>query len=87
MNTGFEHADTKTLEGIRDNLLGGLNLVAKTLDDGTFHLCREKGGASPAQFGKATLALLVGVVSVLALREVPNMAQLRDELAELGATR
>jgi hypothetical protein len=85
--TGYEQTSTATLERIRDNLLAGLEEVAESLDDGTFQTCGEKGSAPPAQSGLMTLALLVGVVDVLAQRDVPGQAALRDELAEMGARR
>jgi len=85
MSTGYEHVDTKGLMKIRDGLLGALERLAATIEDGTFRTCGEKGAASPAQSGLLTLALLMGVVRTLAQRNVPGQQALLDELTELGA--
>lgn len=84
MTTGYEQVDTQALEKTRDNLLGGLERVGATVEDGTFLTCGEKGAASPAQFGHLTLALLVGVVRTLVHRNVPGQQALLDELTKRG---
>ena len=66
--TGFETATTATLEIIRANLLGGLDRVAASLEDGTFHTVGPKGEAPPVESGRTTLALLEHVESELAAR-------------------
>jgi hypothetical protein len=85
MKTGYEHADTAALERIRENLLGGLERVGATVEDGTFLTCGEKGAASPAQAGHLTRALLIGVVRTLVHRNVPGQQALLDELTKRGA--
>lgn len=65
----FERASTKTLRGIRCNLLGGLDKVARSLDAGTFHDVGPKGAAPPAQSGQLTLALLHQVERELRSRD------------------
>jgi hypothetical protein len=67
--TGFEHASAETLATLRGNLLRGLDNVAESLADGTFHACGPKGSAPPAQSGHLTLALLKGVTAELNRRE------------------
>jgi len=64
----FEAYDTETLEIIRGNLLHGLDLIAESLDNGTFNTPREKGAAPPSQGGFITLGLLQGVQEELAFR-------------------
>lgn len=66
--TGFERASTATLTTIRGNLLRGLDKVAASLDDGTFHTVGPKGEAPPAESGQTTLALLGQINAVLAGR-------------------
>jgi hypothetical protein len=67
--SGFEHYDTATLKVVRGNLLAGLDLVAASLCDDTFHTVGPKGSAPPSQSGNLTLALLVGVEAELATRK------------------
>jgi hypothetical protein len=64
----FEQYDTETLEIIKGNLLRGLDRIAETLDNGTFHTPREKGSAPPSQGGFITLGLLQGIQEELAFR-------------------
>lgn len=52
----------------RRNLLGGIDLVAASIAEGTFHHVGPKGAASPAQAGHLTLALLNGVDAELTRR-------------------
>lgn len=66
--TGFEDASTATLTTIRTNLLAGLDRVAASIADGTFHDVGPKGAAPPAQSGHLTLALLAGVTDELERR-------------------
>ncbi|MCW6008714.1 hypothetical protein K1W54_29835 [Micromonospora sp. CPCC 205371] len=66
--TGFEHTSLATLHTLRRNLLRGLDNVAASLADDTFHRCGPKGSAPPAQSGHLTLALLDGVNAELATR-------------------
>jgi len=66
--TGFERAGTAALETIRGNLLGGLEVVARTLADGTFETVGVKGAAPPAQSGQTTLMLLAGIEKELERR-------------------
>lgn len=65
---GFADAPTWVLESVRSNLLAGLDLVAASIADGTFHQVGPKGSAPPAQSGHLTMALLDGVDTVLAER-------------------
>ena len=65
--TGFEKYPTGILLGLRENLLQGLERVAHTIENGTFHTIGEKG-SSPAQAGCLTLALLNRVQETLDTR-------------------
>lgn len=66
---GFQAASRETLAMVRDNLRAGLDRVAESLADGTFHMCGPKGSAPPAQSGRLTLALLDSLDAELASRE------------------
>ena len=66
--TGLEHEPTEILLALEANLLHGLDLVAASLDDGTFDLAREKGSAPPSQGGQITLGMLRAVRAELATR-------------------
>lgn len=68
MGTGLENEDTETLLIIEANLLRGLDLVAASLDDGTFDVAREKGSAPPSEGGQITLGMLRTVRAELATR-------------------
>ncbi|GIM89707.1 hypothetical protein [Paractinoplanes toevensis] len=67
---GFEQATTETLQAIHGNLLGGLEVVAKTIADGTFNTVGPKGAAPPSQSGQTTLWLLDGVEAELERRGI-----------------
>jgi hypothetical protein len=66
---GFQSVSAETLNLIRGNLRAGLDRVAESLTDGTFHTCGPKGSAPPAQSGRLTLALLDSLDAELASRE------------------
>lgn len=66
---GFQSVSPETLHLIRQNLRAGLDRVAASLDDGTFHTCGPKGSAPPSQSGRLTLALLDSLDAELASRE------------------
>lgn len=59
--TAFSTVSTKALLQIQENLHNGLNLVAKHLENGTFHKVGAKGAAPPAQAGQLTLWFLASV--------------------------
>jgi hypothetical protein len=65
---GVERASDETLLAIRDNLLRGLDLIAKSLVDGTFKTVGKKGAAPPSQAGQLTLGMLVSVNNELVAR-------------------
>jgi len=69
--SGFAAADTAALSTIRTNLLAGLDLVAASIADGSFHTVGPKGSAPPSESGQLTLALLNGVDAELERRETP----------------
>jgi hypothetical protein len=58
----------ETLLILRANLLNGLDLVAASLADGTFHKVGKKGMAPPSQAGQLTLGMLVSVNNELVAR-------------------
>lgn len=58
---------------VRDNLRAGLDRVAESLADGTFHMCGPKGSAPPSQSGRLTLALLDGLEAEIQRREERTM--------------
>jgi hypothetical protein len=64
----LDGASDEVLLVLLDNLLKGLDAVARSLADGTFHLTGKKGEAPPSQSGQTTLGLLVAVNSALAER-------------------
>jgi hypothetical protein len=68
MATGLEDESTDVLLTIEANLLRGLELVAASLDDGTFDVAREKGSAPPSEGGQITLGMLRTVRAELASR-------------------
>lgn len=65
---GVERASDATLLAIRDNLLAGLDLVARSLVDGTFDKVGKKGAAPPSQAGQLTLGMLISVNNALVAR-------------------
>lgn len=65
---GIAAAKTETLLVIRSNLLKGLDLVAKSLQTGTFNEVGKKGAAPPSQAGQLTLGMLVSVNNELVTR-------------------
>ena len=69
--SGFSTKETEVLLKIRENLLAGLDNVAKSLLDGTFNTPGEKGAAPPSQSGHMTLGLLLKVQEVLTERGHP----------------
>lgn len=66
--SGFESATSQTLVVIRANLVGGLDKIAATLADGSFHTVGAKGAAPPSQSGQITLALLTQIDAELSRR-------------------
>jgi hypothetical protein len=66
--TGFQSYPTPVLEGVRANLLRGLDLVAAHLDAGTFETIPAGRACPPCQSGHLTLILLGGVDAELARR-------------------
>lgn len=67
-NNGFENTSTKNLKILRTNLIKGLDLVAKSIADGTFHQVGPKGSAPPAQGGQITLIFFYSVTNELIKR-------------------
>lgn len=65
---GFADSSTAALLAIRENLLGGLDLVAGHVAAGTFTTVGSKGSAPPCQSGQLTMVLLAGVDAELAVR-------------------
>jgi hypothetical protein len=65
---GFEETSTEALLVIQGNLLSGLGIVAKHLEDGKFNVSAKEGAACPSQSGCLTLWLLLGVEDELESR-------------------
>jgi nucleoside-diphosphate-sugar epimerase len=65
---GFAGASTASLLLTRGRLLEGLERVAESLHDGSFHAVGPKGEAPPSQSGQLTLGLLVRCDEELAYR-------------------
>ena len=65
---GFADAPTAVLVAVRENLLNGLDLVAKHITAGTFSVIAPGRASPPSQSGHITLALLRGVDAELARR-------------------
>lgn len=70
-DSGFSSKSTETLLKTRENLLRGLDEVAKSLARGTFNTPGEKGAAPPSQSGLLTLGILLAVQEVLTERGHP----------------
>jgi hypothetical protein len=70
VSVGFENTSTATLKIIRANLLLGLEKVAATIEDGSFHTVGPKGEAPPSQSGTLTLFLLQGIEAELEKRGI-----------------
>lgn len=68
---GFSDCSDEILLSLRQNLINGLDEVAKTIDNGTFKKPGTKGAAPPSQSGQITLALLVGIQEELDRRGFP----------------
>lgn len=66
--SGLERVSAETLLAIRSNLLQGLDLIAASLKNGTFHKVGKKGMAPPSQAGQLTLGMLVSVNNELVSR-------------------
>ncbi len=66
--SSFEKNSTEVLLQIRENLLGGLGLVGKHIEAGTFKLSVKEGSAPPSQGGWLTLILLMEVEDELESR-------------------
>jgi hypothetical protein len=66
--SGFGGYDTEVLTTIHANLLAGLDRVAESITDGTFHVVGPKGSAPPSQSGHLTLALIDGISAELERR-------------------
>lgn len=75
---GFSQYETETLLTIRENLLRNLERVGETIEAGSFHKVRVKGGASPAQFGRVILGLLVSMQEELDERGVHPLTGLPE---------
>lgn len=67
--TGFEQHPTDVLLTTRARLLKGLNRVAETIQDGTFHTVGHKGQAPPSQSGQLTRIFLEEIDAELARRK------------------
>jgi hypothetical protein len=65
----FGDAPTAVLVTVRENLLHGLDLVAKHIAAGTFTVIAPGRASPPSQSGHLTLALLRGVDAELANRK------------------
>lgn len=68
----FSNIPTPTLLKTWSNLKEGLDKVAKSLEDGSFNIPREKGAAPPSQAGQLTLAFAVAVDAELDKRRVKH---------------
>lgn len=68
----FSSIPTPTLLKTWSNLKKGLDLVAKSLEDGSFNTPREKGAAPPSQAGQLTLAFALAVDTELSKRKVKH---------------
>ncbi len=66
----FSNIPTLTLLKTWSNLKKGLDLVAKSLEDGSFNTPREKGAAPPSQSGQLTLVFALAVDTELRKRKV-----------------
>ena len=72
----FTSVPTPILIKTWQNLVKGLDEVAKTLDDGTFHTVRgEKGSAPPSQAGQTTLWFLTAVDAELTKRGITERSE------------
>lgn len=72
---GFASARMETLLATRENLVHGLGLVGKHLQEGTAHTVAEHRSSSPAEAGSITLGLLIRLDEELAWREQANRQQ------------
>ena len=68
----FTNTDTKTLLKVWENIKGGLDKVAKSIDDGSFNTVGTKGAAPPSQSGQTTLWFAVAVDTELTKRGVKH---------------
>jgi hypothetical protein len=66
----FTKVPTPTLLKTWENLKKGLDEVAKTIDNGTFHKAGPKGASPPSQAGQTTLWFAKAVFAELVRREV-----------------
>jgi hypothetical protein len=64
----FADTSTETLLMLRDNLAAGMDRVAASISDGTFHAIAPGKSSPPSQSGHLTLALLVAVDTELTRR-------------------
>ncbi len=64
----YRKAATEVLLQIQRNLIDGLAIVAKHLDEGTAGVSKKEGSAPPVESGWLTLVLLVGVEDELESR-------------------
>lgn len=67
---GLESYSVETLLRIEQNLLKGLDLVAKSCENGTFNKVGDKGKAPPRESGAMTLWFALGVDAELRKRGV-----------------
>ncbi len=61
----FSSIPTPTLLKTWDNLRKGLDEIAKTIDNNTFHTVGTKGAAPPSQAGQTTLWFAMAVFAEL----------------------
>jgi hypothetical protein len=73
--TGFERYPLAVLEGVRANLLRGLDIVAAHVDAGTFDTTPAGKSSPPCQSGHLTLILLRGVDAELGRRAEQEAAR------------
>ncbi len=68
----FSSIPTPTLLKTWENLKGGLDKIAKTIENGTFHKVGTKGAAPPSQAGQTTLWFALAVHAELEKRGALN---------------
>jgi hypothetical protein len=66
-----KHLSDKELIVLWNNFLSGMTEVAKTIDNGTFHTPKAKGGAPPSQAGQLVLWMGLAVDQELNSRGIP----------------
>jgi hypothetical protein len=68
----FTNTPTDTLLKVWANVKGGLDKVAKSLDNGTFNKVGDKGAAPPSQSGQTTLWFAMAIDNELTKRKVKH---------------